>query len=256
MTAGTVLDAPGAAVEVQTWRPIEVVDVDGWRAGFSGGFTRRANSVVPSAAPEDAEGALDRVAQLYRARGLRPRFRVCGAARPADLDERLEARGYRRAAATDVMVRGLTPAAPRGPVGSVPWPVEGTTVTVSGAPDPAWLDGWLGVKAAGPVDDATARAVVAASPALYLTAHDDDGVVGVVRGAFAADWVGLSSLMVTPRARRRGLATALTEATLAAAASAGARRAFLQVEAENAVARELYERLGFRRADSYWYREL
>lgn len=250
---GVGLGAPGAAVEVATWRPLAVVDVEGWQVGLSGGFTRRANSAVPWAEPAEPDAAVDRVEQIYRAHGLAPRFRVCGATRPACLDARLEARGYRRVAATDVMVRAL-PVAASG--GSVTRPVAGAMVTVADAPDADWLAGWLGVKATAPVDDATARAVVTGSPARYLTARDDDGVVGVVRGALAGDWVGLSSLMVAPRARRRGLATALTLAALAAAVDAGARRAFLQVEAENGGARALYGGLGFARAESYHYREL
>src|SRR5665647_3541247 len=50
--------APGVAVEVDTWRPVEVADVDGWRLGYSGGFTSRATSVVPLAEPPDRDAAV------------------------------------------------------------------------------------------------------------------------------------------------------------------------------------------------------
>lgn len=254
MTAGTTTAPPGAAVEVATWRPVEVADVAGWRAGFSGGFTRRANSVLPAVAPVDVDAALDRVEQLYAARGLPARFRVCGSARPADLDARLAGRGYARTATTHVLVRDV-PRHPAGEGDTGPGDT-GPVMSASGAPDDDWLSGWLDVKAAGGgVDRDLAAAVVAGSPAAYVTARDADGVVGVIRAAFAAEWVGLSCLMVAPRIRRRGLATALTAQALSIAAARGAARAFLQVEAANAPAVAVYERLGFVHAETYHYRE-
>jgi ribosomal protein S18 acetylase RimI-like enzyme len=148
------------------------------------------------------------------------------------------------------MARALDPTEPGA---AVP---DGTRVVVAHQPDDAWLGGWLDVKAAGnAVDAGLARAVVAGSPALYLTASDDAGVTGVVRGALAGGWVGLSCLMVAPRARRRGLAHLLSARALEEAAARGAGRAFLQVEATNAPARALYERLGFVVVDAYHYRE-
>lgn len=242
--------APGADVEVATWRPVEAVEVDGWVLGFSGGFTRRANSVVPRRAPADVRAAIDAVEAAYTARGLPVVVRLDASARPADLDAVLDARGYSVAATTRVMARALDGT---GPGVAVP---DGTSVTVADHPDDAWLGGWLDVKAAGRgVDVGLARAVVAGSPALYLTARDDAGVTGVVRAALTAGWVGLSCLMVAPRARRRGLARSLSDAALAAAADRGSSRAFLQVEASNGSAVALYESQGFAVVDEYHYRE-
>ncbi|OIQ88147.1 mycothiol acetyltransferase [mine drainage metagenome] len=94
-----------------------------------------------------------------------------------------------------------------------------------------------------------------ASPALYLAARDQDGVVGVLRAAWADDWVGLSCLAVSTRARGHGLARTLTAVALETATGRGARHAFLQVEDENSGARRLYESLGFVPAERYHYRE-
>jgi ribosomal protein S18 acetylase RimI-like enzyme len=242
--------APGAGVEVMTWRPVETVDVDGWGLGFSGGFTRRANSVVPRRAPADLAGTLHTVEAAYAARGLPSVFRIDGSAQPTDLDAVLDARGYALVAGTRVMARTLEATRPHD---AVP---DGTSVAVAEHPDDAWLGGWLDVKAAGRgIDTALARGVVTGSPALYLTARDEAGVAGVVRAALVDGWVGLSCLMVAPRTRRRGLARSLSAAALAHAAVRGARRAFLQVEASNGPAVALYESLGFAVVDEYHYRE-
>ena len=106
-----VPEAPGVRVEVSTWRPIEVRDVDGWQIGLSGGFTRRANSAVP--AHGRVEGAhplevtLDAVEQCYREAGQPSVVRVCRSSGDDTLDGVLAARGYAIASRTWVMVLDL-----------------------------------------------------------------------------------------------------------------------------------------------------
>lgn len=236
---------PGVAVELDTWRPVEVADVDGWRLGFSGGFTSRANSVVPLAEPPDLDAAIGRVEAFYSQRGVPARFRVGRDVLPVGLDGVLATRGYRLVATTRVLALALTAQAEP----------SAASIEVADDPDDDWLSGWLDVKASGTVDPDLARAVVTGSAAGYLTTRDDDGVVGVIRAGHSGDWVGLSCLMVAQRARRRGLARALTLAAMQIAAERGARRAFLQVEDVNHAALELYHRLGFADVDTYHYRE-
>lgn len=258
--APTPPPAPGVVVEAATWRPVRTRDVDGWRVGLSGGFTRRANSALPLTSPPDLGATLSRVERLYADAGQPAVVRVCAAA-PAGLADVLADRGYRERAVTDVLVRDLAadPVA-ADPVGPAPGPsgADGVAVTVADRPDDAWLAAWLGVKATGAtVDAATARAVVTGSPARYLTATDADGATaGVLRAALADGWVGLSCLVVVPAARRRGLGRLLTRAGLrAAAADRGAHRAFLQVETSNSGAAALYAAEGFRAAERYAYWE-
>jgi len=236
---------PGVAVELDTWRPVEVADVDGWRLGFSGGFTSRVNSVVPLAEPPDLDAAIGRVEAFYSQRGVPARFRVGREVLPVGLDGVLAARGYRLVATTRVLALAL-------PAQAEP---SAASIEVADEPDDDWLSGWLDVKASGTVDPDLARAVVTGSAAGYLTTRDDDGVVGVIRAGYSGDWVGLSCLMVAQRARHRGLARALTLAAMQIAAERGARRAFLQVEDVNHAALELYHRLGFADVDTYHYRE-
>ena len=138
-------------------------------------------------------------------------------------------------------------------------------VSVADHPDDEWLAAWSGSKArlhatgaAAEADDASlrlARSVLGGAPAVYLTATDATGLVGVIRAAFAEDWVALSCLVVAQAARRRGLGRFLTERALDEGAQRGARRAFLQVEAENTAAGALYTALGFQPAERYVYRE-
>lgn len=256
---------PGLEVEVATWRPVEVVDVDGWEVGLSAGFTRRANSVVARRTPRDVASALGRVEAEYAHRGLPSVVRVCADSRPSGLDAALALRGYRVMAPTSVMVASTSAASTTAASTTAPGALASTSdapaarrrVVTAPAPDLSWLTGWLEVKVStgGSVDLDVAARILQGSEALYLTMVDDDGVAGVLRAALSGSWVGLSCLMVSPRARRQGIARALTYAALEQAQDKGCDRVFLQVESSNTGAAELYRALGFVVADQYHYRQ-
>jgi ribosomal protein S18 acetylase RimI-like enzyme len=240
---------PGARAEAAVWPPREVHDVDGWRVGLSGGFTRRANSVLALSEPRDVKAAVQEVEKIYARAGQPAVFRVCAQSEPWDLDDVLAGRGYREVAPTLVMVRsGLAEVA-------LPFESPGLEVVVSETPDEAWLSRWLDVKSSAPVDHEVAAGLVSGSPALYLTARDGYGPVAVIRAALVDDWVALSCLAVDTRARRRGIGRALTRAALHEAVERGARQAFLQVEESNEAAIEMYADLGFTPAERYHYRQ-
>lgn len=256
----TVPEAPGAAVETATWRPLVVHDVAGWQAGASGGFTRRANSVVASGEPDDVAAHIDDVEDLYAHAGQPTIFRIGRESQPAGLGTILAARGYERVSGAIVMVRSDLAAFTdeAGGTSDMRWAVR-----ASDEPDDDWLRCWLAVKATATAPDrSTAVAILTGSRALYLTAYAPadpsrpDHVrqpVGVIRAAFADDWVALACLVVAEPARRHGVARTLTRAAVRDATARGARRAFLQVEHANTVAIALYESLGFGPAESYDY---
>lgn len=239
------MNAPGLVVERSTWVPARTLSVGGWMLGLTGGLTRRANSAtpaVPGTSLSDAE--LLEIESRYAEAGQPSIFRICAAA-PSGLVDRLAARGYACAVVTEVWARAL------GPVETAP----GVLIDDAEVPDPAWLDGWLGVKGPG-ADLDLAGTLLTGSPARYLTARAHDGsVLGVLRLALAGEWAGLSCLAVTPAARRRGIGRALTLAGLNAACRHGADNAFLQVEVQNSGALALYTALGFAPVDRYEYWE-
>ncbi|MCR9162804.1 MAG: GNAT family N-acetyltransferase [Nannocystaceae bacterium] len=76
----------------------------------------------------------------------------------------------------------------------------------------------------------------------------DDLDVGMVRGVRHADLedtVYLISMWVDPRARRRGVGSALIDAVIAWTRSIGRRRVFLDVRTNNASAERLYRAKAF-----------
>jgi [ribosomal protein S18]-alanine N-acetyltransferase len=68
---------------------------------------------------------------------------------------------------------------------------------------------------------------------------------GMVLARVAADEAEILTLAVLPQQRRRGLARALLERAMQAAAERGARTMFLEVAEANRAARAVYEAAGF-----------
>ncbi len=100
---------------------------------------------------------------------------------------------------------------------------------------------------------------LAASPVPYrgyaIRRADDGAVLACGQTACEATFVGLYDVHTHPRARGQGLATAICKRLLSLAASKGATAGYLQVDASNAVARRIYQRLGFVDGHAYHYRQ-
>ncbi|HVH69119.1 MAG TPA: ribosomal protein S18-alanine N-acetyltransferase [Gemmatimonadales bacterium] len=79
----------------------------------------------------------------------------------------------------------------------------------------------------------------------FLVAEQQGTVAGYVVAHGAADEGEILNLGVAPAHRRRGVGRALVERVLTVLAGRGARVVFLEVRETNAVARRLYQSLGF-----------
>lgn len=253
MSTSAKLPAPGAVTEMACWPPARTLRTsDGWRVGLSAGVTRRANSAVPLHVPVDVASAVEEVEALYGEHGQRPVIRVGGTVADAVVDHELDRRGWATLSQTDVLAREL---GDETAMGALPVSLE---VTSAREPDGEWLDTYLAAKTAGRHQQVL-TGILASGDAWHLTARDAAGprrrVVGVIRVAQADGWSALSCLTVAPDARRRGIGRALTCAALRLAQEQGSTRVFLQVERSNAIARALYDDLGFVVVDSYAYRE-
>lgn len=208
------------------WPGVRQQWVGGWFCRAGDGADIRANSAVPldvSAQVAD----LAAVTQWYREQG-----------RPAwlELPERLlPMRGVLNPRAPEV-TRVMTRDIPDGAAGAV-----GADAVVTGAPDARWrelsgedlpvgvltsvLDGAVGFTTVA--DAAVGRGAVTPAP---------DGT----------RWLGISQVHTVAQARRRGHARAVCEALLHWGAEQQARRAYVQVAADDPAAVALVTALGFR----------
>jgi ribosomal protein S18 acetylase RimI-like enzyme len=240
------------------WPALHTEAHGGWLWRFADGYTKRANAVLPlyAPAPHDAGRRIDAAEAAYGRAGLPATFKVPGLPAWSALDAVLAARGYALVDPSLVMTRALVPDR------------SGATapVTVSGSPTdadvsiverftPGWFDGFFEANRIA-VHHQPTSAALASRVARPLVGSLTRGTKAVAWAyvALVGDQAWLFDVVVHPDHRRQGLGRQLVQTLVRRAAAAGARRCCLQSFAANAVARALYEGLGFTEAYPYWYR--
>jgi len=223
--------------------------LDGWLVRTSPGKAKRARCV--NAVSEGRLPLAQRLAlceEVFAAAGLPMIVRITPFTRPGALDGVLKAQGLRRFDDTRVMLRA--------DLGS--WEPEAMPAKVAirplGAEAFAQRVGtWRGSKL-GEVDAHAQRLLFAPVPYRAFELQVDGVPAACAQVAVEHDIVGLYDVFTNHDFRDRGLARLLCSHLLGLALAQGARRAYLQVEADNAPARTIYRRLGFADAYAYHYR--
>jgi N-acetylglutamate synthase len=231
---------------LNAWPALHQLVLDGWLIRFAGGFTKRANSVVPLYGGRDpSAGKIEYCERLYAEQRLRTIFRMTTLDDHSGLDGALAARGYRHVEPTHVLWR----------------PLEQPPETVGGtAPQSltrhAWVRRYAELAGMPAQSQALHNALLKniCLPCIYLTLADRNDQVGCGLGVVDQHLLGVFDVVTAPHHRGLGHGERLLRALLAEGYRRGARHAYLQVLERNAPAERLYARIGFRPLYRYWYR--
>ena len=232
--------------------------IDGWLLRYSAGKAKRARCVQAVAEGRlSLDQRLDLCTAVLRDAGLPMVVRITPFSLPQALDEALAQRGYGRFDETRVMV------APRLPAQAEQLP-PGLQLQRLSPVDFAEAVGLM--RGSPPVQRAAQAERLTLSPVPYqgwvlrradsAAGADGGAVLACGQTAVESELVGLYDVFTAPEVRGQGLARRLCSALLARTGAAGASMAYLQVDADNAPARAIYQRLGFDDAYSYHYRAL
>jgi GNAT superfamily N-acetyltransferase len=238
-------------VAFDAWPAAEVHALGGWRLRFNHGVTNRGSSVWPGPGPCDAPLAerFAMVERFYAERSASACYQVSPAADPPELDAALAARGYEVFSPVSVEVAELDGVLARAT------PLE-LDATCSDTLPEAWFD--VSGRRGRFRDDAVSvyRALLERlhGRAGFALAKAGGQVAAVGLAVAAPPWVGVFSMLTLESYRRQRLAEAVLAAIARWAGERGAERMYLQVELENAPARSLYARVGFRPRYAYHYR--
>jgi ribosomal protein S18 acetylase RimI-like enzyme len=229
------------------WPALRSIEIDGWEARFSGGYTGRANSTTTvggGALPLDERIA--RIEAAYAEARQPPWFRIPDFSHD-EVTEALDARGYSAAFRGAFVLAAADPA-------------RGDETAIRITPDPE--SGWLDTHAAADEVPAQQRGVHDAlfakvpAPRLFAGALEDRRIVSVAMVALVGDLAVIQGVGTHAGFRRQGHARRVLRALLAEAWRRGARAAMLQVAVGNEAAQLIYAALGFKRIYQYSYRRL
>ena len=236
-----ILDIESASSEL--WTTSDQERTPRWLMRAADGYTRRANSMIPIAAPWESnawgasslEDDLAEGERFYHARGL-PTILALPLPLFAGLATDLLAKGWKKSLDISVMVR-----IDRKLVSEI---AGDHRIEISSVPDARWIT------AHGREIGSQGYEVLTSGSAQFLSyLHHDylhqDEVVATARVGFSGRWSALGAVRVAPEHRRKGIARALVTSSINLAQNEGFPFMFLQVDCDNHAAVSLYESLGF-----------
>lgn len=232
---------------LNAWPAVKQMAYDGWLLRFTGGPSKRVNSVNvlnPSTLP--LKEKIHTCEAIYEREGLPLIFRLPDPLTPMDLLQALDRKGYRSFDPTLVFGRSILE-----DVGSL----QGRQIRRMDAVD--WLEVRAWLMAVSLADlNYHAAVIERVMPEKVLVGVYNEGIpvacgMGVVQG----NLLGYFSIYTRLSQRRRGYAHVVITALSRYGLEKGADFGYLQVEGDNLPAQKLYERLGFERLYGYSYRK-
>ncbi len=246
------------AAALNAWPAARQTLLDGYVARFSGGYTKRANSVNRVSPPSRTPAELVPLCEsLYRAQGLPAIFRVLGDAASVALDDFLQRRGYPASDHTAVMTCALAELADAELARDHRAGASGAALTQFDILDvDAWLDVYTALSGASAAAQAAHTRILhaIAPPRLFAALTLDGEPLACGMGVAENDLFGLFDIVTQPARRRQGFGSLLIRHMATWAQTCGSTTSYLQVVRGNAAALSLYTRLGFQEAYGYWYR--
>lgn len=221
--------------------------VPGWLLPMDPGTVGRAQCAVPLSHDEADLALIDVHIERYRARGFAPAWRLPDLPSFTPFHVALGRRGFTRRQPTLTQVCTVADLLERLPA------TPGPKAALQDRPDAAWLAMFLG-EGLDPVDGASrSRALARAVGTRFASLREQGTTRACGAASFSHGWLGVHGMRTDAAQRGRGLASAVMRAMATEAQQRGIGRVFLQVDAGNAPALSLYQRLGFETAWGYAY---
>jgi GNAT superfamily N-acetyltransferase len=237
-------------ISANAWRPAVLQDLSGWQMGYSGGSSRRVNSVLTHQmiGPAFLEERLTQVEDFYRRRDQRVIFKISPATLPTNLPEKLARRGFTVDAETNIQTTTIGAL-----ITSCPPTRE--EILSSPACDDRWFETYT--SASGyPAESLPIRRGILSriGPQANFALVQQNGIPAAVGlGVYERGWLGIYCMVTRAEARRQGYAGQVMRALAEWGEALGTEHVYLQVMENNPPALELYAKLSFKKLYGYYY---
>jgi GNAT superfamily N-acetyltransferase len=226
---------------------LQTILYDGWVLRSSDGYTKRANSVNPIYPGQiNMEEKIQFCENHYHKMGLPVVFKITPDSHPEMLDRFLEKKGYRKDSVTQVQI-----------LESInPEPLTSPEVQLCEDLKEDWLAAFIKMTQVSAKNQAALIQMLNLMVPVKCTAliKSNDDIISCGLGVYQNGFLGLFDIVTLPEYRKRGFARQIINSLLAWGSSKNTHTIYLQVVENNLPALNLYQKLGFRKLYSYWYR--
>ncbi|WP_432666451.1 GNAT family N-acetyltransferase [Wukongibacter baidiensis] len=223
--------------------------VNGWVVRFSNGYSKRANSVNPIyACSVDINKNIGICDGIFQKNNLDTVFKLTEMETGYRVDEILNQKGYSYEAKTNIMLKDISKAQIKED--------EEKTVTIHRELRSEWFDAFVSMNKVSSKNTLTLRKMLESivPDTYYASIRDNGKIVAVGLGVAERGYIGMYDICVHEDERRKGLGTRIMKNLIYKAVKNGCKYSYLQVVDANEGAKILYEKLGYKKQYSYWYR--
>jgi len=228
---------------------LSTILVNGWILRFSNGYSKRANSVNPIyPCSIDILRNIEICDEMFKKNNLNTVFKLTEQEKAYEIDEILNKQGYVYEAKTNIMIKSI----PEYEITEQ----EKKNVVIYRELRDDWFEAFVSMNNTSPQHTSTLqRMLQSIMPETYYGCIIDDGKIVAVGLAVAErEYVGMYDICVDREKRKRGLGTKIMKNLMCEASQQGHIYSYLQVVDSNEGAKKLYEKLGYEKEYSYWYR--
>lgn len=238
-------------LSLNAWPSHQMQVYDGWIIRYSYFYTHRTNSVEqigPSSLPLPEK--IEYCEQIYRRWNTPSIFKITPLSHPL-LEPLLIEQGYHIEHSTDVMILDLE--------NEYNYIEETHTIPIKVQHHiaPAWIESLFQLKGTtNPIHRKIVPSMYAAIPkdVIAISIRKKGKRIATGLGILDRDYIGIYAIHVTEEYRHRGYAATVIHTLISEGIKSGATKAYLQVVSDNTPALNLYQKIGFKKLYTYWFR--
>lgn len=244
------------------WPSLQTILLDGWIIRMANGYTKRANSVsVIYSYENDAransvcaiypfknnlEEKINYCEDIYRKNNLPVLFKIIDCDEYKIIDKKLETQNYKKIDLTSIQLCEE---------------IKQTQIVNNISIENYFSNEWKNcLYQCNKITNSESKETMASM--LNNIRHDiisvfkmeNDVLAGCGYGVIERGFIGLYDIIVKDEFRSRGYGKEIIETILSKAKEKGINKAYLAVVDNNTVAKNLYNKLGFKEIYKYWYR--
>lgn len=228
---------------------LSTVLVNGWILRFSKGYAKRANSVNPIyKCSVDMQANIEACERMYKSKHLDTVFKLTENEEAHKIDEILSQRGYSYEAKTNIMLRNIKA------YQAAEEEKQGVIVYRELRDD--WFEAFINMNKVNGKHALTLKSMLQniMADTYYACIMEAGRIVAVGMGVAERGYIGMYDICVDEAERRRGLGTRIMKSLMVEGSRNCCTYSYLQVVDANGPAKTLYDKLGYQKQYSYWYR--
>ena len=234
---------------INAWPSLQTILLGGWIIRMADGYTKRSNSVIPLYSFEsNIDEKINYCKTIYKNCNLPIIYKIIECEEHKLIDKRLEELKYDKIDVTSVQVYDG--------INQTNFLKENIII------DNIFSENWK--KCFFYCNSITDSKVIATIESMLKNVRYDiisvfkmenENLVACGYGVIERGFIGLFDIIVKEEFRGKGYGREIVETILAKAKGAGIKKAYLSVVNNNAIAKNMYEKIGFKEIYKYWYRK-